>query len=78
MESTNIILVYCPPLRGLIRYNIGYFACLLLLPPIAGIDNFNVYRLAEGVGYCPPLRGLILDVPEVGVFEISITPHCGD
>lgn len=39
MESTNIILVYCPPSRGLIFRNHCYVFHVVLLPPIAGIDT---------------------------------------
>ena len=38
MESTNIILVYCPPLRGLIHPCGLFEGFSLLLPSIAGID----------------------------------------
>lgn len=39
MESTNIILVYCPPLRGLIQRILQLSVDAFLLPPIAGIDT---------------------------------------
>lgn len=39
MKSTNIILVYCPPSRGLILSNLQRLTSSSLLPPIAGIDT---------------------------------------
>lgn len=59
MESTNIILVYCPPSRGLIQPAIPNRTHVILLPPIAGIDTCLNTASVAVPSYCPPLRGLI-------------------
>lgn len=59
MESTNIILVYCPPSRGLIVMKIYRFLLFRLLPPIAGIDTYFILFRVVQLAYCPPSRGLI-------------------
>lgn len=59
IESTNIILVYCPPSRGLIFLHSRTVRKLELLPPIAGIDIRFALRKYIAIAIAPPLRGLI-------------------
>lgn len=62
MESTNIILVYCPPSRGLIPFEAEAVPHPVLLPPIAGIDTPPCGEIRRYRPIAPPLRGLIFSV----------------
>ena len=57
MELTNIILVYCPPLRGLMQQKTMRGEVLRLLPPIAGID-VDIVRFAVNGDLLPPIAGI--------------------
>lgn len=61
MESTNIILVYCPPSRGLIHPCGLFEGFSLLLPPIAGIDTER-FVLFEVVHAIAPIAGIDIDL----------------
>lgn len=60
MESANIILVYCPPLRGLIPVlRQCSYRSLSIAPPLRGLI-FHLGYFFHTVILLPPSRGLIL------------------
>lgn len=77
MESTNIILVYCPPLRGLICEYIHGGDGGRLLPPIAGIDTLHCHGCAPFSSYCPPIAGIDMTGKTPDKIFTAIAPIAG-
>ena len=73
MESTNIILVYCPPLRGLILNHFVVVHAVDLLPPIAGIDIYHLFAIQKSVAIAP-IAGIDTSFAALRAYKMPIAP----